>query len=197
MSLDICEVKKIKLMHSITFNDIKKIRIKLNSPKSVGNEIDLPLTDDWKTIMSSNPLYNKSNNVKFHNLRRIIFYFSSDIDNIIVNREITTFSTDYTINSASVLTYEDINNIYNAVDDIINEKKNQLFDTLIDPVTLDLLVYLIIASDGITYSRATLKKLFEDNKNPISPVTREPLICVDNKYGVKNILIKQIIELFF
>lgn len=192
MNLNICNDRRIKLPHSITFNDINEICIKLNLPKSVGNVIDLPLTDDWKTIMNTNTEYNRTSNVRFHNLRRIIFYVPFG-----TNREITTFSTDYTVNFASVLTNEDVVNIFNAVREIRNDKKKQLHDTLIDPVTLELLVDPMIASDGITYSKATLKRLFDDFEHPISPITRKPLTRINDTYGVKNILVSQIIELFF
>jgi hypothetical protein len=188
--LNIYNAKKINLPFSITYDDLTKICKILNIPDQIGNVIDLPITEEWRTLMSTNSHYNILENVRFHYLRRIIFYVPIDI-----NSEITTFSTDYAVNSASVLTHEDVNNIFEAVRKIKIKKDTKLDETMIDPVTLELLVDPIIASDGITYSKSTLKRLFKDSNHPISPITREPLVRINKEFGIKNILISQIIEL--
>jgi hypothetical protein len=189
--------KKISFPNSITitFSDIDKISKELGLTKSIGNTIDLPLTIDWEQIMTNDPLYNIVDDTRFYNKRRILFYVP--IDNI---NKITTFSTDYSINKKSVLTNNDVQDIINAVIKISNEKikYKDVYDTLIDPITLDLLVNPIIASDGITYSRSTLETLFNNSRpnNPLSPITRKELTCINGDYGIKNILANKILDLF-
>jgi len=196
------ESRVITLPHPIEYNDIQKICKELDLPSQFGNVIDLPLNDQWLALMNTDPSYNTSDS-NFHNLRRVLFYVPFDDRN-----KITKFSTDYTVNNKSVLTHDDVKNIFKAVRKITRYKKiraqleqidqldSSLINTLIDPVTLEVLVDPIIASDGITYSKATLKKLFDDSVNPISPITRERLTRINNTYGLKNILVNNVIEMF-
>lgn len=184
--------KIITLPYSISYNDINKICKELNLPNTIGNIIDLSINENWIDIMENNPSYNIVNDIRFHNKRRIIFYVpTNNIDNI------TKFSTDYSLNKESVLTHKDVQDIINAVCKINSERKklNKLSEILIDPITLELLKDPIIASDGITYSNETLKKLFNNSKS-ISPITREELHYINGEYGIKNKVISQIIELF-
>ena len=101
------ESRVITLPHSIEYDDINKICKELNLPETVGNVIDLPLNNTWLSIMNRDSAYNTVENVTFHNLRRIIFYVPHDNIN-----KITKFSTDYTVNNKSVLTHEDVTNIF-------------------------------------------------------------------------------------
>jgi hypothetical protein len=175
---------------SITYADINKICIILNLPETVGNVIDLPITENWKIFMSTNSSYNINDDIRFHNLRRIIFYVPYyDINNI------TSFSTDYLINKNSVLTDEDVSSIFDAVYEITYEKKrDQLLSILVDPITHEQLVDPIIASDGITYSKTTLARLFENLENPISPITHERLFNINNNFGIRNRVIIDIVH---
>ena len=182
--------KIITLPYSISYNDINKICKELNLPKTIGNVIDLPMNESWAKIMKTNSAYNIVNDIKFHNIRRIIFYIPNNNLNGIIK-----FSTDYSLNKESVLTYKDVQNIINAVNKINHNKICEIF---IDPISLEILDNPIIASDGITYSQKSLEQLFTNSKpnNPISPITRKELQYINGEYGLKNKLINEVKDLF-
>jgi len=108
-----------------------------------------------------------------------------------------------------------VNEVYSILDCIETYETNDMLDKrldsnselieyLRDPVTLTLFVKPVIASDGHTYSKETLQKIFNDKKNkPISPLTREPLIRIgknnflgEKEPGIPNILIQNILNQF-
>lgn len=194
--------KVIKLPYPIDYHDIKKISKELDL-SDFGNTIELPMNTEWYRLMENDMAYNICRNSEYHNKRIIIFYMTG------FNEKITTFSTDYSVHSESVLTHSDVQNIIDAVSKIHHAKKidhakkishakeynEKINDILLDPVTLDILRDPFIASDGITYSRATLERLF-DNPNPISPMTREPLILINGAYGLRNTKLQEMIAYF-
>lgn len=184
----------IKLPYPIYYHDISKICKELNLPENIGNTITLPIDTEWYRLMENDLSYNITDDEIYHYKRRILFHMKG------FSEEITTFSTDYSVNSDSVLTYSDVQNIMDAVCKINRDKKQEkknkkIDDILLDPVTLDILRDPLIASDGITYSKATLRRLF-DSPNPISPMTREQLTLINGKYGLQNRKIQEIIEHF-
>jgi len=63
-----------------------------------------------------------------------------------------------------------------------------------DPISLELLEDPHIASDSITYSYESLRRIFQTNK--ISPLTREPLARLSGKYGIPNIALRSMIDDF-
>jgi len=62
-----------------------------------------------------------------------------------------------------------------------------------DPITMELFEDPLIASDGHTYSKSILQKLF-DRGNPFSPITRVLLVRLDGSIGIPNIAMKQMVD---
>lgn len=87
--------------------------------------------------------------------------------------------------------YENYNHILNDPD----KWKEESYDHLRDPISHELLENPYIASDGHTYSRTSLLKIFT-SKNK-SPFTREPLIRMNGDIGIPNIIIKNMLEKFY
>jgi ankyrin repeat protein len=66
---------------------------------------------------------------------------------------------------------------------------------LIDPVTFEIYDNPYIASDGQTYSKSVLDRLFM-NPNPKSPLNNLPLERINGQVGISNVLVKQLVEKF-
>lgn len=102
--------------------------------------------------------------------------------------------------------YKSINSI--EASDIVHiselDWKENAYDEFIDPVSLELLIDPVIASDGYTYSKQTLISIFRTNK--ISPMTREQLVPIgkmnnsayftlnNQELGISNIKVKQLLD---
>lgn len=96
------------------------------------------------------------------------------------------------------LIFPKVNRLYNyIVNGNYNIPRNAIIDYedyLCDPITLELFIDPLIASDGKTYSRSTLTEIFR--RNPISPLTRERLILINGDIGVTNYSMIALIDKF-
>ena len=89
--------------------------------------------------------------------------------------------------------FENYNHILNDPD----KWEEESYDHLRDPISLELLENPYIASDGYTYSRTSLLKIFSSERK-LSPFTRKPLIRMNNgDIGIPNIIIKNMLEKFY
>jgi hypothetical protein len=80
------------------------------------------------------------------------------------------------------------------------------YDNFIDPISLELLIDPMIASDGNTYSKETLVQIFKGNR--LSPLTRELLVPIGKaswtpfysfqgkEIGIPNLKVKQLLDTF-
>ena len=79
-------------------------------------------------------------------------------------------------------------------DKIISKKRqNYTKESTIDitcPISLEKMQYPVIASDGHSYDKSSLEKLFKKNRIAHSPITREKL---DKNIMIDNLTLKQII----
>ena len=79
-------------------------------------------------------------------------------------------------------------------DKIISKKRqNYTKESTIDitcPISLEKMEYPVIASDGHSYDKSSLEKLFKKNRIALSPITREKL---DKNIMINNLTLKKII----
>lgn len=83
--------------------------------------------------------------------------------------------------------------IYEKNYHLLKGKKDQTLKCLEDPITFELLVDPLIASDGNTYSRSTLEILFR-NHNPISPLDRSRLVRINGNIGIPNLFVRSLLS---
>ena len=78
-------------------------------------------------------------------------------------------------------------------DDQLKSIDEYTYETLKDPVTLQLMEFPLIASNGRTYSAHTLFEIFKIH--PVKdPITREPLEYILDRIGIKNEFVQQTID---
>lgn len=119
--------KYIRLPYPVDYDDIKKICNTLGVPNSIARDnhgnytIDLPMDFFWDRIMRDEPCYNRRQDVIYHYKRRLLFF---NHENFYGADKFTFCTSDWTINSETVLTWTDIINIVDVVHKIHLEKLN-------------------------------------------------------------------------
>jgi hypothetical protein len=218
---------KVDLVNYIIGQKHKKSLKNINVWKPFGDNfivgVSLPLTDNWKKYLSSyidqQIEINKENYItcpidKEHvskylfddNIRKIEFEYDD-------KSYIRGLRTSFGFNTLSV---DEANDLRECVVEFANKPPldeylhhisedkwiDSAYTELSDPVSHSLYVDPVIASDGFTYSKKILDKLFEID-NPISPLTREKLRRIGsiNEYGrilpgIPNIKIQQLLDKF-
>lgn len=76
------------------------------------------------------------------------------------------------------------------------KKLDQTLVLLSDPVTLQLYEDPLIASDGNTYSRSTLERLFQWRTTAVSPLNRSEMYKIDGDVGVPNLHMRMLVDKF-
>jgi len=186
----------IEIIPPIKYSDLWHISKCLNIERGIGNSINLLVNGEWEKFMEENPQKYKKYNGKFK--RNVIFYTGKGDGESI---ELKSFGTDVGWNEGSVLSNNDVKKIFECISKIHSlderiEKKRSTFEYLKDPVSLELFNQPYIASDGYTYSYTTLYKIFKANETPLSPITRNPLVKLNGKLGIPNILISDLVSKF-
>jgi len=128
------------------------------------------------------------------NFRRHVL-FKVDRDD---SSKIIAFGTDPCWHRGTVLLHSDVMNIKKGISKVhlIHDITIPKTHDLIDTISHELLNDSYIASDGITYSYSSLWKLFDIYNNPVSPLTREPLLKINAQLGIKNIFVSVMITNF-
>lgn len=123
-------------------------------------------------------------------------YVDPEVVNLEYSRNVINTLNHFSLISPDTL--PKMNRLYNyIVDNNCNIPRNARVDYedyLCDPITLELFIDPLIASDGKTYSRSTLTDIFR--RNPISPTSRERLILINGEIGIRNYSMIALIDKF-
>lgn len=76
-----------------------------------------------------------------------------------------------------------------------SKSKSDVDHYLCDPISLELFVDPLIASDGVTYSRSSLNNI-RNKYGFISPITRKKLVLLNGDLGIPNLIMKSLIDKF-
>lgn len=177
---------------------INTINIEDTSPSAY---FTLPNSPEWKIylkqVLDSKPLLSPKEKIRIINsdYRR----FRLELDDL--SEDIIGIQTEFDLPNLNVAEIQAIKECIDNYEKEMQEEKmrrnehhiderewvENAMDEFIDPVSLELLVDPVIASDGNTYSKTTLDQLFK-MFDPISPLTREQLVRIgkSGQPGIPN-----------